>query len=388
MSTCYLGSDLEALKEKREEGVSESEKPVTSVAVPTAYPPAGMYSSAQSVTLSTTTSGAAIRYTTNGTNPTATVGTVYTTPIEITANVTIKAVAFKEGMTTSGMLSAAYTIAAPSDIDMVWIPAGSFTMGSPTSEPGHSSEETQHHVTLTKGFYMGKYQVTQGQYQAVMGSNPSNFKTPVTPETSTANRPVEQVSWYDAIVFCNKLSMQEGLTPAYSINSSTNPADWGTVPTGINATWNAAVIVAGSTGYRLPTEAQWEYACRAGTTTAFNWGTDYIDDSKANYNASYVDTNNTGAGTYLQRTKEVGSYDPNAWDLYDMHGNVWEWCWDWYGSYSSGMQTDPTGAVSGDRRMVRGGAWDYFGQYARSAYRSSCSPFYRDGYIGFRLARP
>jgi formylglycine-generating enzyme required for sulfatase activity len=260
--------------------------------------------------------------------------------------------------------------------EMVWIPAGTFTMGSPANEPGRFDNETQHQVTLTAGFYMGKYPVTQAQYEAVMGRNPSYFTEPVSPETSTANRPVEQVSWYDAIVFCNKLSMKEGLSPAYRINESTNPDNWGTVPTGYSAGWNAVEIVAGSKGYRLPTDAQWEYACRAGTTTAYNTG-DNIPTNQVNYRGN-IEWN---------RTTEVGKYEPNAWGLYDMHGNVWEWCWDRYGDYSSGAQTDPTGAVSGDNRMIRGGCWDIDGQYLRSALRGGGIPDSRSYGIGFRLVR-
>jgi uncharacterized repeat protein (TIGR02543 family) len=274
-------------------------------------------------------------------------------------------------------------------LEMVSISGGTFTMGSPTTELGRSELEIQHQVTLTQGFYMGKYEVTQAQYQAVMGTNPSGFKTPVAPETSTVNRPVEMVSWYDAIVFCNKLSMEEGLSPAYRINGNTDPTAWGTVPTSNNATWDAVQIVASSTGYRLPTEAQWEYACRAGTTTAFNWGTNYISSSRANYYASHVDANNTVAGTYLQRTTMVGNYAPNQWGLYDMHGNVYEWCWDWYGTYANGAQTDPVGAVSGDGRIIRGGSWYIDGWCVRSAFRYNYkSPSLRNNSIGFRLVRP
>lgn len=277
------------------------------------------------------------------------------------------------------------------DIEMVWISAGHFLMGSPTSEPGRITtpgNEDQHSVTLTNGFYMGKYEVTQAQYQAVIGKNPSYFKTPVSPETSTVNRPVDSVSWYDALVFCNKLSMTKGLSPAYRISGSTDPAVWGSVPTTGNATWNAATIVVGSTGYRLPTEAQWEYACRAGTTTAFNWGSSYINTSKANYYASDVDACNTYGGIDLLRTTGVGSYPPNAWGLYDMHGNVSEWCWDWGGNYSSGPQVDPMGPDSGSTRPFRGGDWNHYGRQLRSASRNFYYPNYHFSSYGFRVIRP
>jgi formylglycine-generating enzyme required for sulfatase activity len=240
-------------------------------------------------------------------------------------------------------------------------------MGSPSTEPNRESNETQHSVTLTQGFYMGKYQVTQAQYREVMGTNPSNF--------NGNNLPVEQVSWYNTLVFCNKLSMKEGLSPAYSISGSTDPAVWGTVPTSSNTTWNAVTIVASSTGYRLPTEAQWEYACRAGATTAYNTGA--ISDNTGWY------TSNSGS-----RTHTVGEKPANAWGLHDMHGNVYEWCWDWYGTYASGAQTDPTGAVSGPNRVLRGGSWYVSGQALRSAYRNNYYPNFRYLNYGFRLSRP
>jgi formylglycine-generating enzyme required for sulfatase activity len=272
----------------------------------------------------------------------------------------------------------------PVEMAMVGIKGGTFTMGSPTNEPGRESDpgiELQHQVTLT-GFYMGKYEVTQAQYEAVTGTNPSYYTTRIPPETSTANRPVEWVSWFDAIRFCNKLSVANGLTPAYRINGSTDPDAWGDTI----ATLNTVEVIAGSTGYRLPTEAQWEYACRAGTTTAYNWGTNTINSSQANYG-----WDKTAALLGNTRTYEVGTYAPNAWGLYDMHGNVWEWCWDRLWDYPSGAQTDPTGPASTtlNYRVIRGGAHSVDDYYARSAQRmlpgSNAS---RNGSLGFRVALP
>ncbi|MCL2155795.1 MAG: formylglycine-generating enzyme family protein [Leptospirales bacterium] len=259
-------------------------------------------------------------------------------------------------------------------MEMVRIPAGTFVMGSPT-------DETQHSVTLTTGFYMSKYLVTQEQYFAVMGTNPSSFSSSPATGENQAKRPVERVSWYDALVFCNKLSDAEGLTPAYSINGSTDPADWGTVPTSSNSTWNAVAMVSGANGYRLPTEAQWEYACRAGTTT--EWFHGNVETGLGDY-AWY--SSNSGS-----KTHEVGKKLPNAWGLYDMHGNVWEWCWDWYSSSyydTSSSLSDPVGPVSGSYRVLRGGYWSADASYLRSASRSSGAPGSRSLYLGFRVVRP
>jgi len=259
-------------------------------------------------------------------------------------------------------------------VDIVSIPAGTFTMGS-TESGSYIDERPQHSVTLSS-FKMGKYQVTQAQWEAVMGSNPSSFSSNPQAGEIQSKRPVERVSWYDTLVFCNKLSAIEGLSPAYRINGSTDPTVWGTVPTNNNTTWNSVEIVAGSTGYRLPTEAQWEYACRAGTTTAYNTGAT-ISDNTGWYSS------NSGS-----KTHEVGLKPANAFGLYDMHGNVWEWCWDWYGSYSSDAQTDPTGAAAGSYRVERGGSWGNSASSACSSCRGYDDPYYGYIYYGFRLVRP
>jgi formylglycine-generating enzyme required for sulfatase activity len=229
----------------------------------------------------------------------------------------------------------------------------SFLMGSPASEAGRESSETQHQVTVS-GFYMGKYEVTQKEWTAVMGSNPSLFKGD--------NLPIEQVSWYDAIDYCNKRSIREGLRPVYTWN-------------GNSVTWNQS-----ANGYRLPTEAEWEYACRAGTTTPFSTGSN-ITTNQANYNGNYPYNGNMGGG-YRQKTWNVGSGAANAWGLYDMHGNVWEWCWDWY---ERNAQTDPADASSDTARVRRGGGWYSLARNLRSGLRSYGAPSDQSDDLGFRL---
>jgi len=247
-------------------------------------------------------------------------------------------------------------------------------MGSPANEPGRYDDEGPQRQVTVSGFYMGKYQVTQKEYQEVMGTNPSNFKGD--------NLPVEKVSWYDAIEYCNKRSQKEGLTPAYTINKNqSDPNNTNSIDTEKwTVTWNKS-----ANGYRLPTEAEWEYACRAGTTTPFSTGNN-ITTSQANYDGNPY--NNKAKGEDRQRTTPVGSFAPNAWGLYDMHGNVGEWCWDWYGFYTSGAQTNPLGASSGAYRVDRGGCWFFSAEDLRSAYRGGNGPSFRSYYVGFRLVRP
>jgi len=262
------------------------------------------------------------------------------------------------------------------EIEMISIPAGTFIMGQ-TGIAGPT-----HPVTLTE-FYMSMHEVTQEQYEAVMAGNPSNFTAAVPGEDNTPNKlPVEKVSWYDALVFCNKLSVMEDLTPAYSIKGSTDPDDWGSVPSEGHSDWDAVIIVAGSTGYRLPTEAQWEYACRAGTTTAYNTG-DIISDNTGWYKSNSGNKTHR-VGDVDVDVDQVGSKPPNAWGLYDMHGNVREWCWDWYETYL----TNPGSSSSGSLRVGRGGGWDDPPEFLRSAFRYSYDPYIRNSSIGFRVVRP
>jgi formylglycine-generating enzyme required for sulfatase activity len=218
-----------------------------------------------------------------------------------------------------------------------WCPPGSFTMGSPPSEAGQDTDENQVQVRLSRGFGMAETEVTQAQWRAVMGTDPSSFKGD--------NLPVEQVSWDDAVEFCRKLSSSSGLTVS------------------------------------LPTEAQWEYACRAGTTTPFHFGSTITPD-QVNYDGEYP-YGNAAEGVYREKTTQVGSFPANAWGLRDMHGNVWEWCADWYASSLPGG-TDPTGPSSGSHRVVRGGSWYSHAQHCRAAFRLNGDPTAGRYTFGFR----
>jgi len=242
----------------------------------------------------------------------------------------------------------------------VLISRGEFVMGSPSSEAGRRDTETQHRVAITKDFYLMKYEVTQGEYQALMDANPSRLSS------CGLNCPVERVSWYDALRYANALSDQEGLSRCYSGTSD-------------DIRWDRSC-----TGYRLPTNAEWEYAARAGTKTAFYNGpiTNIKIDPNADQIAWYRDNSE-------KTTHPVGQKKANAWGLYDMSGNVAEWVWDWYdGGYSADVVTDPTGPSSGSDRAIRGGHWRSFAMFARVASRRDFAPpQFRDALIGFRLAR-
>ena len=230
-------------------------------------------------------------------------------------------------------------------IEFASIPAGKFLMGSPETEKGRDPSETQHEVTLTQGFRMGVHEVTQAQYEQVMGQNPS-FLT-------DATLPVETVSYDDAVAFCKKLSDL--------------PAE-----------------KAAGRKYRLPTEAEWEYCCRAGTSTPYHFGQE-LNGTQANCNGNFP-YGTTEKGPNLRKTSPVGSYPPNAWGLYDMHGNVWEWCQDRYDSYPKQSVTDPRGPEVGSICVSRGGSWYNEAAGCRSANRYWYDPSIRNSGGGFRLA--
>jgi len=219
-----------------------------------------------------------------------------------------------------------------------WIEPASFQMGSPENEKGRFNNEAQHQVILTQGYWLADTICTQALWQAVMRENPSTFKG--------EERPVENVNWHAVQEFVKRT---------------------------------------GGLKLRLPTEAEWENACRAGTIGAFNFNSELSLD-KVNYHGTWDDYGNWGEGA-LRQTADVKNYPPNAWGLYEMHGNVWEWCQDWYGDYPQGPVTDPQGPEKGQYRVLRGGAWFDYGRFCRSAYRDLYDPSYRRLNTGFRLAR-
>ena len=220
------------------------------------------------------------------------------------------------------------------------------------------------------------HEVTQAEYQSVMGANPSYF--------SGTNKPVECVNWYDALVYCNKRSLADGKTPCYKINGKTNPSEWGTVPTSSNSTWNSATCDFVANGYRLPTEAEWEYLARGGNLT--NSGQTTYSGSNTIGSVAWYDENArlVGTGSPDYGTHPVKTKAKNALNLYDMSGNVLEWCWDWRGSIST--STPSTGAASGSIRVRRGGSWYYVASFCTVSIQGGGDPYFRyDDYVGFRI---
>ncbi|MDR1029459.1 MAG: formylglycine-generating enzyme family protein [Treponema sp.] len=233
--------------------------------------------------------------------------------------------------------------------NMVRVEGGTFLMGGTN---GDSDEKPVHTVTV-KSFYMGRTEVTQKEWKEIMGNDPSYFKGD--------NLPVEQVNWYEAVEYCNRLSLKEGLSPAYQGSGNNIVCDFN------------------ATGYRLPTEAEWEYAARGGNRDAMAY--EYSGGNSIDRVAWYNENSDSSS-------HPVGMKQPNSRGLYDMSGNVWEWCWDWYGSYSADSQTNPTGASSGNGRVRRSGGWYASAANVRAANRDNGTPWYRSNNLGFRVVCP
>jgi formylglycine-generating enzyme required for sulfatase activity len=268
---------------------------------------------------------------------------------------------------------------------LIRIPAGKYQRGARDGE-GTDDEKPQHWVQISNGFEVGRFEVTQAIYTKVMGKNPSWFSSTGNGKDKvsgmdTSDFPAESMSWFDALEFCNKLSVLEKLRPYYELTSVQRDAD------SIAA---ATVKILGGDGYRLPTEAEWEYVARAGAATIFPWG-DSLSSTQANFDGDFP--YGSGAkGPNLKRTTKVGSYEPNAWGLCDTPGNVYEWVWDWHGEgeyrqFATTTATDPQGPSTGDSRVVRGGGWSGRGEDCRPAFRGRFAPERWDYFLGFRVAR-
>lgn len=340
------------------------------VASPTFDPPSGIYKEAQYVEIISSTPDAQIHYTTDGTEPTF-LSEIYTEPLHIIRDTVIRAIAFRSNWSPSNVTEAEYVMDYPDLPDMVLVHYGTFKMGD-RHGTGRPHELPVHEVTID-AFHIGRYQVTQKQWVEIMGENPSGFNDDL-------SRPVDSVCWYRSLIYCNLRSIAEGLTPVYTIRGSTDPGDWGDPPyMGYDRDWDNAQMNINANGYRLPTEAEWEYAARGAVNEP-----DYIFAGSNNIDeVAWFNLNSNSM------THPVGLKQPNGLDIYDMSGNVWEWCWDWYGEeyYQESPDRNPEGPNTGSFRIIRGGSWSHSADNAKVSSRMNGFPYRANNFMGLRVVR-
>ncbi|HQB41190.1 MAG: SUMF1/EgtB/PvdO family nonheme iron enzyme [Candidatus Cloacimonadales bacterium] len=339
------------------------------VETPGFTPAEGNYSVPQNISLTCATYGAAVYYTTDNSEPTQS-STQYARPILVSTTTTIKAKAFKEGWNPSSTASATYVIEVVPPAGMIFVQGGTFTMGTNQLS---LYEQPIHNVTVSS-FFIGKYQVTTEEWRDLMTDNPNGLATWPSYNNTTTNAPVERVTWAQALLFLNRKSVQEGLTPVYAKNGVTDTNQWGTdlvTDAVYTCDWSA-------NGYRLPTEAEWEFAARGGVEF-----TQYLPYAGSIYPDGVAWYNNNSDGT----SHTVGLKTPNELGIYDMSGNVDEWCWDWFGFYPQGDQLNPKGPDTGYARVTRGGAFYWGENQAQVRKRNNNDPTTPMKYIGIRFVR-
>lgn len=326
-------------------------------------PSPGLYNEPLSVSILSSTSGAEIRYTLDETEPNES-SNLYTGPIDISFSTVIKARAYRNDMLPSMIAEAEYLIQPE---NFVLVEGGTFNNGTSN-------------ISLST-FYIDRFEVTQESYLDIMGTNPSYF-------TGNSNKPVENISWFNAIEYCNRRSLQENLNPCYSYDDyGSNPDEWPDDWDSHTSKQHYISLLTSSNGYRLPTEMEWMFAAKGGNESLgyiYSGGNNIWDVAWFNGNASLIAG---GASNPDYGTHEVGSKEANELGIYDMSGNVWEMCWDLWGNYPSEDQTNPTGATTGEQRVMRGGAWCYSNELCSVTYRIETAIFANQYHIGFRCVR-